>query len=255
MALKNMIPNFITCLNLLCGCIGIVLCFTGHITGGSWMILLAAVFDFSDGFAARMLKAQSAIGKDLDSLADVITFGLLPSIVMMQLFITVNPFMHTNAGLPFPQMLLPWAPLLLAVFSALRLAKFNNDTRQTNSFIGLPTPANAMAIAAFPTLVQNYLVNNTTGNSSLMENSIYQLFLHPTFYILFIIFMSCLLVAEIPLFSLKFKNFTLRDNLFPYILIAAAVLLFIFFKIGALPLVIILYVLLSVIKNSVATSK
>ena len=253
MSLKQHIPNFITCLNLLSGCVGIVFCFTGHITGAGWMILLAAVFDFLDGFAARSLKAYSAIGKDLDSLADVVTFGVLPAILMMQLFIVVNPQQHTNAAMPFPELILPWLPLLLAVFSAVRLAKFNNDKRQTNSFIGLPTPANALAIAAFPTLISNYLVNSTTQNNNWMEMAVYMLFQHPVAYIIFILTMSWLLIAEIPLFSLKFKNFSFRENFFPYLLLASAAILLFVFKIGALPLIVILYVLLSVIKNSTTT--
>lgn len=253
MTVKKHIPNFITCLNLLSGCVGIVFCFTGHIAGSGWMILLAAAFDFMDGFAARGLKAYSAIGKDLDSLADMVTFGVLPAMIMMQLFIVVNPLHHTNAAMPFPELILPWLPLLLAVFSALRLAKFNNDARQTNSFIGLPTPANALAIAAFPNLIQNYLVNSTTQGNNWMEATVYLMFQHPTAYVIYILIMSWLLIAEIPLFSLKFKNFGFRENLFPYLLIIAATILLLVFKIGALPLIVILYVLLSVIKNSTTT--
>jgi CDP-diacylglycerol--serine O-phosphatidyltransferase len=243
------IPNALTSMNLLCGCIGIVFCFTGHITGAGWLVLCAAAFDFADGFAARALHAHSAIGKDLDSLADVVTFGVLPSLIMMQLFITVNPLLHINASTPFPEFLLPWIPLLLAVFSALRLAKFNNDSRQKESFIGLPTPANALAIAAFPNLIQNYLVKSGTENLNIMELGAFNLFSHPVAYVAYILLMCWLLIAELPLFALKFKNFSWADNRYSYILLLCSLLLLFTFKIGALPLIVFLYVTLSLIKH------
>jgi CDP-diacylglycerol--serine O-phosphatidyltransferase len=135
--LKKHFPNAITCANLFSGCVGIVLAFKGELVAASYAIFLSAIFDFFDGLASRVLKSFSGIGKDLDSLADVVSFGVLPAVIMYQLFLQGHQIDNVSTYLNF-------IAFLIAVFSALRLAKFNTDTRQSENFIGLPTPANAI---------------------------------------------------------------------------------------------------------------
>lgn len=249
MSFKNHIPNTLTCFNLLCGCIGIVLVFSGKTAEASYLIYAAAIFDFFDGFAARMLKANSAIGKDLDSLADMVTFGVLPGMMLMQLFLSVNPGYRFNANLSFLQMALPYAGMIVIIFSAVRLAKFNNDTRQSESFIGMPTPANALLISAFPFIIQSYLIRDIADRNNILENFTYQIFSTPSYYIVFCIVMSYLLVAELPLFALKFKNFSWADNKYAFSLVIISAFLLVWIKIAALPVIIVLYLLLSAVKN------
>ncbi|WP_037575050.1 CDP-diacylglycerol--serine O-phosphatidyltransferase [Sporocytophaga myxococcoides] len=228
MTIKKHIPNFITCLNLLSGCIGITEAFKGNLVNAALLIIAGAVFDFFDGFIARLVKASSPIGKDLDSLADVITFGLLPGLILFNL-------LTINSNLPLA---INYIPLIVPVFSALRLAKFNNDPRQTGSFIGVPTPANALLIGSLPLI--------TEFNSDLNLNFI---ILNPYFIISLSIIMSLLLISEIPLFALKFKTFKWKDNQIIYIFLLISLILLLLIKVAAIPLIVILYVILSVINN------
>lgn len=220
MQIKQYIPNALTCANLVCGCLGIIEVLEGNLVWAPYLIWLAAIFDFFDGFAARTLKVSSPIGGELDSLADMVTFGVLPSLVLFA--------MLREAAVPA---WVPYLALVVAIFSALRLAKFNVDTRQTTSFIGVPTPANALLISAFPLIVQRH------PDWSFMH--------HPAFLLVVAFGMSYLLVAEIPLFALKFKNFGWQHNQVKYIFLVLSLLLIIFFTFVAIPLIIILYVLLS----------
>lgn len=220
MQIKQYIPNALTCANLVCGCLGIIEVLEGNLVWAPYLIWLAAIFDFFDGFAARTLKVSSPIGGELDSLADMVTFGVLPSLVLFA--------MLRETAVPA---WVPYLALVVAIFSALRLAKFNVDTRQTTSFIGVPTPANALLISAFPLIVQRH------PDWGFMH--------HPAFLLVVAFGMSYLLVAEIPLFALKFKNFSWQYNQVKYIFLGLSVLLVIFFNIVAIPLIIILYVLLS----------
>lgn len=217
------------------------------------MIIAAALFDFCDGFAARALKAYSAIGKDLDSLADVVSFGVLPGIIVMQVFIAVNPGYHIDGQTPYPQALLTWLPCLIPVFSALRLAKFNNDPRQTDSFIGLPVPANGLLIASLPFIVQGYLVEQTGGEPTPVQQVVYTLFTTPALLIAFVLMMCFLLISELPLFALKFKSFSLKENIYPYLLLTISVVLLLLFRIESMPLIIFLYVFLSAVKHFIPT--
>lgn len=227
--MKKHIPNFITCLNLFSGCIGIVYAFQGELIIAAYAILLAAIFDFFDGMVARLLNAYSEIGKELDSLADVVSFGVLPSVIIYQLFLqspqlgNISPFLNYSA-------------FLITIFSALRLAKFNVDVRQSENFIGLPTPANAMLIASLPMI----LAQGNWFFSSYILN--------PFFLFIFSLGMSILLITEIPLISLKFKSLKLSDNLFRYILVFLTIVLVIFFKFAAVPIILIIYILLSLIQ-------
>jgi CDP-diacylglycerol--serine O-phosphatidyltransferase len=227
--MKRHLPNFITCLNLFSGCIGIVYAFKGELMIAGYAILFSAIFDFFDGMIARLLKSYSDIGKELDSLADMVSFGVLPSVIVYQLFLqspqvgNISPFLNMSA-------------FLIAVFSALRLAKFNVDVRQAENFIGLPTPANALLIASLPMILSQ---DNWFFSSYI---------LNPFFLFIFSLGMSILLVTEIPLISLKFKSLNWNDNLFRYILVISALLLVLIFKFAAVPIIVFIYILLSLIQ-------
>jgi CDP-diacylglycerol--serine O-phosphatidyltransferase len=225
---KKHLPNAITCANLFSGCIGIVFTFQDNLVFASYAIFLAAIFDFFDGFASRVLQSFSGIGKDLDSLADMVSFGVLPSVIMYELLLQAPQINHVSEYLNFIAFLIP-------VFSALRLAKFNTDTRQAESFIGLPTPANAILIASIPLILVQY-------------SSISRYILNPYGLSLFIIIMCILLVAEIPLMSLKFKNRDFNKNFYRYLLLLFSAILILFFKFAAVPVVIVMYITLSLIQ-------
>ncbi|MDR3189072.1 MAG: CDP-diacylglycerol--serine O-phosphatidyltransferase [Prevotellaceae bacterium] len=223
------VPNVITCLNLLCGCAGIVLALDGHTFGAMVCVLAAVVFDFLDGFAARLLKAYSPVGKQLDSLADMVSFGTLPAVM---LYHALCGMMVTAEG---GYHLLAFSPFLLTVFSALRLAKFNVDDRQTGSFRGLPTPANAL----FFTSVSVICVDSSLGVWTI-----------PALALLF----SFLLVCEIPMFSFKVKDFVPEKyslQLVFLLLSGVTMLLCPLYSISvfaAFAPIVLLYILLNIIK-------
>ena len=227
--MKKHLPNTVTCLNLFSGCLGIVFAFQGNLQWAGYAIVIAAILDFFDGMLARMLKAYSAIGKELDSLADVVSFGVLPSVIIYQLFLLAPQIDSISVWLNF-------SAFLIAIFSALRLAKFNIDERQSDQFIGLPTPANALLIASFPMIIAE--------NNLFFVNYI----LNPYFLFIFSLGMGILLVAEIPLMSLKFKSLNQTDNIPHIILIFSSLILLLFFKFAAVPLIITLYFLISFIQ-------
>lgn len=224
MEIRKHIPNAITSCNLLSGCIGISLCFEGNIFFGAVMILIGATFDFFDGFAARMLKVSSPMGKELDSLADMVTFGVLPSVILYQLLVEVL----ADSQLTY----LPYVAFLIAVFSAVRLANFNIDERQSDGFIGVPTPGTALVIGSLPLILKYY-----------PEFSPY--ILNEITLIGIAIVMSYLMNAEIPLISLKFKTFGWKGNEGRFILIGSSLLLLIFLQVAALPLIVVTQVLIS----------
>jgi CDP-diacylglycerol--serine O-phosphatidyltransferase len=225
---KKHLPNFITCANLFSGCVGIVFAFQENLIVAAYALFLAAIFDFFDGFASRVLQSFSGIGKDLDSLADMVSFGVLPSVILYELFLQAPQIAHVSPFLNFSAFLIP-------VFSALRLAKFNSDARQAEIFIGLPTPANAILIASFPLIIQQY--SNLT-----------RYILNPYGLTVFVIIMCALLVAEVPLMSLKFKNRDFNKNIFRYLLLLFSAILILFFKFVAVPVVIFIYIALSIIQ-------
>lgn len=231
--MKKHIPNFITCLNLFSGCMAVVFAFKGNLVYSSYMVFAAAVADFLDGFIARALKAYSEIGKQLDSLADMVSFGFVPGVIVYQL-------LNRSEGSNFIATNLPYLPFLITVFSALRLAKFNIDTRQTSSFIGVPTPANTLFFASFPLILENDRLG------------LGEFILNPYVLVFLTLLMSYLLIAEIPLFALKFKNFKWSDNKvqFVFLFLTLALLAFLFYS--ALPFIIILYVVLSLLNNATA---
>lgn len=238
MKIVKAIPNTITSLNLFSGCLAIIMVFQGQLHVASMFIGIAAVLDFFDGFAARLLKAYSEIGKQLDSLADMVSFGLAPSFIIYSL---INDVLKTDgfySQMPVSEIVLLCLPFLIAVFSALRLAKFNIDTNQTTSFIGLPTPANAILIASLPVLLWYY------------DYSFINLLIHNLYFLVGLIFLqSFLLVAKIPMFSLKFSNFQFRDNKIRFIFLGISLVLLITLQAVSIPIIIFLYILISLFSN------
>lgn len=227
--MKKHIPNAITCSHLFSGCLGIVFAFNGKLDYAAYAVFIAAFLDFLDGMAARLLKVHSEIGKQLDSLADMVSFGVLPSVIINHLFLLSN---NTLNSLVWWQ----YSAFFIAVFSALRLAKFNIDTRQTNSFIGLPTPSSGLLAASFPLILNQ---QNTVFTS---------LILNQWFLLIYIILICWLLVAQLPLLSLKFKNLNFNENIYRYILLIFAILCLVFFKFAAIPVIIFFYIILSIIQ-------
>lgn len=218
--IKKHIPNSITCMNLFAGCMAVYYGFQADYAAVFTLVLLAAVFDFFDGFAARTLKAYSPMGKELDSLADMVSFGFAPSVVAFSLL--------RQTDLPEE-----WAfsAFIIAIFSALRLAKFNIDERQTSSFIGMPTPANAI-----------FWVGAGYSFSS-------QLILHYWVIPILIVAMSLLLVLEIPMFSLKMKSVKWKANQLQYIFLIVCIFLLALFKLDAFAPIIAWYIVLSIITS------
>lgn len=219
--IKKHIPNAITCANLFSGCIGIVYAFNGALETAAYFVLLSGIFDFFDGFAARLLNVKSNIGKDLDSLADMVSFGFLPGVVMYQLL------SQSDYASPY----LPYLAFIITVFSALRLAKFNNDTRQTEDFIGLNTPMNTLFIVCLPFIQKDY---PSVINSTLLLIGLTAL-------------LSWLLVSEIRIFSLKFSSTSWAQNKIKYIFLIISALLLPFLKFAAIPFILVLYIGLSIL--------
>lgn len=227
-AIIRNIPNTITSCNLFCGCIASYWAFQGNYKLALLFIILGAVFDFFDGMTARLLHVSSPIGKELDSLADDVTFGLAPAAIVFSLFKEV----HYPAFLAPIADIMPYAAFLIAVFSALRLAKFNLDERQTSSFIGMPTPANALFWGSLTVGAHDFLTSTSFNAICLL---------------ILVIIMSLLLVAELPMFSLKFKNLSWQQNKVSYIFLIVSIPLLIIFQLSGFAAVILWYIVLSVL--------
>lgn len=219
--MKKHIPNALTCANLLSGCIGIVHLFNGELKIAAYFVLLSGLFDFFDGMVARALNVKGELGKQLDSLADMVSFGFLPGVLLFKLF------QQSDAAIPY----LSYLAFMIPIFSALRLAKFNIDERQSVDFIGLNTPMNTLFVVSlpyvadvFPNLINNWLVLS-----------------------LITITTSLLLVSEIRIFSLKFSGFSWQKDKFKYIFLLLAIALFAWLQFASFPLILIAYILLSVV--------
>jgi CDP-diacylglycerol---serine O-phosphatidyltransferase len=227
------VPNAMTCGNLLCGCIGIVFATQGDLTSAAWLIVLAGILDFGDGFVARAVGVSGPFGKELDSLADVVTFGVLPSFMLLALI--RGPFQPLTKAAGVFEATQIWSLLAfsIAVCGALRLARFNIDTRQTDQFLGLPIPANAIFVASLPLILT-------------FQPQYKDVVLNP--YVLYgtIIAMSALMVSELPLMAFKFKSFGWAENRIKYSFLIASVLLLILLQFAAIPLIVLLYILLSI---------
>lgn len=236
--MKKHIPNFITTLNLISGFIAIIFIGNGDLVTASWLILAAMVFDFLDGFSARLVKAYSEIGKELDSLADVVSFGVAPAFIIYQILnnsISESAPEFATSNSVFVTLIL-MLPAVMPACAALRLAIFNLDTTQTTTFRGMPTPANAIAVISV-VLAENYsatpLLSSVTGS--------------PLSIILFTLILSLLMVSRIPLLSLKVSNLKLRGNEGRYILFGLSAIAFLIFGIGAAPIIIPIYLLASLV--------
>ena len=228
---KKHIPNTITCCNLLSGCIAAMYAFEGIYLVALVCIITGAVFDFFDGLTARALKVSSPIGKELDSLADVITFGFAPAAMVFS-WIRECTDTHLRSE---TAVVIPFFAFLLVAFSALRLAKFNIDERQTSSFIGLPTPANALFWGSLVSGSHDKVVTHSFGWVAVIA---------------LIILFSWLLIAEIPMFSLKFKNLTWKSNRIAYTFLFVSLILLIRLGLSGLSAVIGWYIVLSLLTKS-----
>ena len=230
------LPNFLTSLNLACGALAVFFALNGFVVAAVWLIFIGALFDFSDGFAARALKAYSDMGKELDSLADLISFGMAPAAIYSSL---VKELLTGDVHASFTSLqasgkVLVVLPFILVVFSGLRLAKFNIDTRQTESFLGLTTTATGIFTASF-----SYMF---------FKNPDMFRWLTPYVVIGMVIFFSIMLVSEVPMFSLKFKNFRFRDNKERFMLLFFALVFIIWLGVGGISALILFYILYSLIK-------
>ena len=227
--IKSNIPNTVTCLNLFSGCIACIMAFKTEYELALLFILFSAVFDFFDGMLARLLHAPSPIGKELDSLSDNISFGVAPSFIIFSLL--NEPDMVYPAFLMDIREYIPYLAFVMAVFSALRLAKFNIDERQTSSFIGLPTPANALFWGSLIVGEKDFLINHVNG----------------VIILLFVFLFSYLLISEIPMFSLKFKNLSWKGNKVSFIFLFICIPLLLWLGIRGFSAVILWYIILSLI--------
>ncbi|PTN10310.1 phosphatidylcholine/phosphatidylserine synthase [Mangrovibacterium marinum] len=238
------VPNFITSLNLVAGSVAVFLGVQGYLGWAAICIALASVFDFMDGMAARLLHSYSEIGKQMDSLADLVSFGLAPAAMltaMLQLamFGEVRPLLNIEAS--WLQWVFLFSALLVPVAGAFRLAKFNLDTRQTESFLGLPIPANALFYASLAVVVD-------WGSNAALD----QVILNRFNLLTAIAIISALMISEIPMFSLKFKNLKWKGNEIRLLFLLLCVALFVSLNVYGLPLIIISYITISLVQKVVA---
>jgi CDP-diacylglycerol--serine O-phosphatidyltransferase len=240
MNIKKQIPNSITLLNLMCGCIALMFAFQQEFLLAFYFVCLGIFFDFFDGFFARLFKVQSELGLQLDSLADMVTSGVVPGVVMFQLLLKSfgEEKVISVSSWDNSVMILPFLGFIITLGSCYRLANFNIDTRQTDSFIGLPTPANTLFIMSLPLVLLNsdidFITNALQNHWVLIGISILSAYI---------------MNAEIPLFSLKIKDFTFKKNALQILFLAVSIVLLLVFNYLGLPLIIIFYVMLSVITN------
>lgn len=233
MGVKSHIPNTITLLNLVFGCIAISMIVQGNVEQGAKFIIISLVMDFLDGLSARTLKAYSDTGKQLDSLADMVSFGVAPAMIL-HILVVQDLWLRGDTGTMMAQVL-PYLPFILPVCSAMRLARFNIDDEQTSYFKGLPTPASAIVVISLPfirTSSENFLAG-PAGDS--------------WFLIMLSVILSFLMVSDIKFFSLKFRSTSWPANRPQYILILSSAVMFLILGVTAVPLIVVLYLLLSLI--------
>ena len=225
--MKKHIPNLITLLNLFCGSVAVIFAVNGNMKLTALFVFLGIFLDFFDGLLARKLNVQSELGLQLDSLADVVTSGLVPGLVMFYMLELCSIHMY-----------LPYFGLLITLASAYRLAKFNISTNQSDSFIGLPTPANALLILSLPLILEFHSIDLL---SDIILNQ---------WFLIGMTILSCyLLNANIKLLALKFKNWNFKDNKARYILIILSIILAVIFQFVAIPFIIIIYIIISLLNK------
>ena len=230
------IPNTITSLNLFSGCMAVLQAIEANYELAALFIILGSIFDFFDGMSARMLKAYSPLGKELDSLADLVTFGVAPSVMVFSLLQGLSPLMVASAVNGY----LPYMAFIIAIFSAIRLAKFNIDERQTTSFIGLPTPANALFwIGTCLWITQDNIVFPAL----------------PYVILTLVLGSAYILVAEIPMFSFKFTSLSWQNNKIRYIFVLFSLSILFMLKARGLAPIIGLYILFSIVANAMSKKK
>jgi len=245
--MKKHIPNAITLANLFCGCIAVIFIVENYFVYGVFFAFLGVFFDFFDGFFARKFNVQSDLGLQLDSLADMVTSGLVPGVIMFKLLgladtswgrevdvnLLIHPFLDVTGA-----SLLPFLGLFITLASAYRLAKFNIDTEQQSFFKGLPTPANTLLIASLPLIVE------------FQKSDVINAIIFNTWFLIALTIVSCyILNSNIKLFALKFKTYNFKDNSVRYIFIILAIVLLVLLQFSAIPVIIILYLILSFINN------
>ncbi|WP_435415276.1 CDP-alcohol phosphatidyltransferase family protein [Polaribacter aestuariivivens] len=242
--MKKHIPNLLTLGNLFCGVLATIFAIEGNFNAAGFLVVLGIFFDFFDGFAARLLNVSGELGKQLDSLADMVTSGVVPGIIMFKL-IYKNTYVYyepLNLDLSFSlndiSTYICLLGLLLTLGACYRLAKFNIDTRQSDSFIGLPTPAMSLFVISLP-LIQEY------SSIEFVQN----LITNNYFLIAITILLTYLMNAEIPLFSLKFKEYSFKNNVIKYLFLLISLVMIITLQYLSIPLIITLYVVLSIISN------
>lgn len=233
--MKKSIPNILTLANLLCGVLAINLIFDHNINGALLLVVAGTIFDFFDGFAARMLKVSGELGKQLDSLADMVTFGVVPGFLLLHSANYMWAGDHWLEG-DLTTILIGLCCLMIPLFSALRLAKFNIDERQSSGFIGLPTPANTLFIGSLVWLIFNGQAPEILENRMVLAG--------------IGVVSSLMLVAPIPLLALKFKTFGFKENAIRYIFIAICITLLALFQVVAIPFIIVVYIGISMFQNS-----
>ena len=262
------IPNLFTASNLMCGVTAIVCLLAGRWDWACYLIYFAALFDFFDGFIARKLNQMSELGKQLDSLADMVTFGVAPGVLVFVMLVV-----QTSTGVTYKSLLdfhevtgsaishylgafadgswseisfLPFFGLIIPFFSLFRLAKFNIDTRQSTSFIGVPTPANTIFFTAFP------LVWQQAYNQQNLDGALLNFMIHPITLCVLAVVMGYLLIAEIPLFALKFKTFGWKGNEVRFLFLILSVLWLAIFFVWGIAFIILTYIILSLINNQLS---
>ncbi|RIV45300.1 CDP-alcohol phosphatidyltransferase family protein [Flagellimonas pelagia] len=235
--MKSYIPNFLTLLNVLSGCIATVFAVFNHLEWAALFVFIGIFFDFFDGLAARALNVQSEVGVQLDSLADVITSGLVPGIFMYQLLnMAERGGWNLGFGHDIELSVMPFLGFVITLASAYRLAKFNVDENQVSSFVGLPTPANTLLIISLPLILMYH--NNEVLNG---------IILNPWFLIGLTILSAYLLNSPIELFALKFKNWSFKDNGIRYLFLIGSLIMLLTLKFLAIPIIILAYILMSLI--------
>lgn len=243
--MKKHIPNFITLLNLFCGCVAAVFAVWNQLEIAAVFVALGIFFDFFDGLAARVLNVKSELGLQLDSLADMVTSGLVPGIVMFQLLgmsqtggWNLDTYSLMSSEGFKVNSLLPFVGFIVTLASGYRLAKFNLDENQVSSFIGLPTPANALLLLSLPLILFYYPSNGIT-----------ELILNQWFLIGLTLVSAFLLNCSLPLFALKFKNWSFKDNAIRYVFLTVSLVLLLTMQFLAVPLIILFYVLSSLVNQ------
>jgi len=231
MWLKRQLPNLLTLGNLFSGCLGIIFVQNGQLKVAAMLILLGGLFDFFDGFVARMLKVDSPLGAQLDSLSDMVTFGVLPGMMLYKL-------MLINNGGEAPYLFIQFLPMLFPICAAIRLARFNISTEQTDKFIGLATPAATLFVAGLPFIAPDSML------SFLSESNVV--------IIIISLALAFLMISPLELFAFKLKNTSLEENKFKYGFLILSILLLVVFRLAALPIIIILYIFASLLENKLA---